>query len=107
MLWKDRLSWKQYIPSNKARYGIKSFEISESSSCYIWDFVVYTGKNTEFNSACEQESSVGAKAILTLAHNLLDKAYCVSMDNRFFHQLSFLHCFAQKLLIQLELCEPI
>ena len=83
MLWKGRLSWKQYIPSKRARYGIKSYEICESSSGYIWDFFVYTGKNTVYNSAYDNEGSVGAKAILTLAHNLLDKGYCISMDNFF------------------------
>ena len=83
MLWKGRLSWKQYIPSKRARYGIKSYEICESSTGYIWDFFVYTGKSTEYNSAYENESSVGAKAILTLAHDLLDKGYCISMDNFF------------------------
>ena len=83
MLWKGRLSWKQYIPSKRARYGIKSYEICESSTGYIWDFFFNTGKSTEYNSAYENESSVGAKAILTLAHDLLDKGYCISMDNFF------------------------
>ena len=83
MLWKGKLSWKQYIPSKRARYGIKSYEICESSTGYIWDFFVYTVKSTEYNSAYENESSVGAKAILTLAHDLLDKGYCISMDNFF------------------------
>ena len=83
MLWKGRLSWKQYIPSKRARYGFKSYEICKSSSGYIWDFFVYTGKNTEYNPAYEQESSVGANAILTLAHDLLDKGYCISIDNFF------------------------
>ena len=46
MLWKGRLSWKQYIPSKRARYGIKSYEICESSTGYISEFFVYTGKNT-------------------------------------------------------------
>ena len=62
---------------------MKSYEICESSSSYIWDFFVYTKKNTEYISAYEDQSSVGAKSILTLANNLLDKGYCTSMDNFF------------------------
>ena len=46
-------------------------------------FFVYTGKNTEYNPAHENKSSVGAKAVLMLAHDLLDKGYCISMDNFF------------------------
>ena len=92
ILWKGRLSWKQYIPSKRARYEIKSYEICESSSGYIWDFFVYTEKNMECNSAYKDHSSVGAKSILTLAHNLLDKGYCISMDNFFLssHLFDFL-----------------
>jgi hypothetical protein len=29
MMWKGRLSWKEYIPSKPARSGIKSFELHE------------------------------------------------------------------------------
>ena len=39
MLWKGRLGWRQYIPSKRARYGIKSYEICDSQSGYIWDFL--------------------------------------------------------------------
>ncbi|XP_064641303.1 piggyBac transposable element-derived protein 4-like [Lineus longissimus] len=83
MLWKGRLSWKQYIPSKRARYEIKSFEICESSSGYIWDFFVYTGKDTEYRQEYRQMDSMGAKVVLTLAHNLLGKGYTVNMDNFF------------------------
>ena len=36
MLWKGQVAWKQYIPLQKARYGIKSFKLYTSSSGYIW-----------------------------------------------------------------------
>ena len=39
MLWKGRLGWRQYIPSKRARYGIKSYEICDSQSGYIWIFL--------------------------------------------------------------------
>ena len=83
MLWKGQLSWKQYISSKRSRYGIKSNQLCESSSGYIWDFFVYTGKNTEHNVAYRDVPNVGAKAVLTLAHNLFDQGYCISMDNFF------------------------
>ena len=83
MLWKGRLGWRQYIPSKRARYGIKSYEICDSQSGYIWDFFVYTGKETAFLNEYHEEKSMGTKCILTLAHELLGKGYCISMDNFF------------------------
>ena len=64
-------------------YGIKSYEICEPSFGYIWDFFVYTGKNMEYNSAYEDQFSVGAKSIPTFAHNLLEKGFGIGMNNIF------------------------
>ena len=83
MLWKGRLGWRQYIPSKRARCGIKSYEICDSQSGYIWDVFVYTGKKTAYLNKYHEEKSMGAKCILTLAHELLGKGYCISMDNFF------------------------
>ncbi|CAK9796542.1 PiggyBac transposable element-derived protein 4 [Anthophora plagiata] len=44
LMWKGRLSWKQYIPLNRSRFGIKIFVLCDSESGYIWNFCVYTGK---------------------------------------------------------------
>lgn len=41
MLWKDRLAMKQYIPMKRAWFGLKSHELCESSSGYIWNAVVH------------------------------------------------------------------
>ncbi|GFY66423.1 piggyBac transposable element-derived protein 4 [Trichonephila inaurata madagascariensis] len=47
--YKGRLSWKQYIPQKRARFGIKLFQLCESESGYIWNSLIYTGKGTPFN----------------------------------------------------------
>ena len=83
MLWKGRLCWKQYIPMKRARYGIKSYELCKSSSGYIWNFFVYTGADTSYHPDYCNEPSMGSKCVLTLAHPLLNKGYCISMDNFF------------------------
>ena len=82
MLWKGRLSWKQYTPLKQARYSIKSYELCESSYGHIWTFFVYTGVDTFYPDYCN-EPSMGSKCVLTLAHSLLNKGYCISMDNFF------------------------
>ncbi|KAK6166969.1 hypothetical protein SNE40_022156 [Patella caerulea] len=83
MLWKGRLGWKQYIPSKSARFGIKSFEIRESSSAYILDFFVYTGEGTAYDPALDDGLPMGSKVILTLGRQFFNKGYCINMDNFF------------------------
>jgi hypothetical protein len=48
MTWKRRLLWKVYIPSKRATFGIKSFELCEAKSGYVWNFIIYTGQDTVF-----------------------------------------------------------
>ncbi|XP_040070609.1 piggyBac transposable element-derived protein 4-like [Ixodes scapularis] len=42
--FKGRLSWKQYMPLKRARFGVKFFVLCESSSGYIWNMLMYMGK---------------------------------------------------------------
>ena len=39
LLWKERLSWKQYIPKKRPRFGLKAFVLSESG--YVWNVICY------------------------------------------------------------------
>jgi hypothetical protein len=45
-LWKGRLSFLQYLPLKASKFGIKTFELCESSTGYLRSFLVYTGKDT-------------------------------------------------------------
>ena len=49
MAYKGRLSWIQLIASKRARFGIKFDMLCESSTGYIWNSVICTGKGTKFN----------------------------------------------------------
>jgi hypothetical protein len=48
-MWKGRLPWKVYIPSKHARFGIRSFELCEAKSGYVWNFIIYIGKDGVFD----------------------------------------------------------
>jgi hypothetical protein len=50
MMWKGRLSWKVYIPSKCARFGIKSFELCKAKSGCVWNFI-YNGQDTVFTES--------------------------------------------------------
>lgn len=45
LLWKGTLSFKQRIRTKSAREGIKTFELCESATGYLWSFQIYLGKD--------------------------------------------------------------
>ncbi|XP_068089543.1 piggyBac transposable element-derived protein 4-like [Hyperolius riggenbachi] len=80
MAYKGRLSWIQYIASKRARFGLKSYRLCESSSGYIWNSVMYTGKGTRFSDTYSQYG-IATSSVLTLTEPLLNQGYCVTTDN--------------------------
>ena len=47
LLYKGRLSFKQYIPTKRNRFGIKSFILSDGKTGFVQDMIVYTRASTE------------------------------------------------------------
>lgn len=80
LLYKGRLGWIQYIPLKRARFGIKTYLLCESKSGYIWNFIIYTGKNTLLDREF-QHLPVSSQVVMTLMRPLLNKGYCLTMDN--------------------------
>ncbi|XP_029833924.2 piggyBac transposable element-derived protein 4 [Ixodes scapularis] len=76
MLYKGRLSWKQYLPLKRSRFGVKFFLLCESG--YISNLIVYTGKGTVTPDA---DSAMGTKVVLSLMEPFLCKGYCVTVEN--------------------------
>jgi hypothetical protein len=46
-LWKGRLSLKIYLPIKSSKFGIKTFELCESSTGYLWKYSVYSDADTD------------------------------------------------------------
>lgn len=46
LLYKGRLSFKQYIPSKRNRFGIKSFILADCETGFVQDLIVYAGSST-------------------------------------------------------------
>ncbi|XP_068250307.1 piggyBac transposable element-derived protein 4-like [Palaemon carinicauda] len=80
MGWKGNLSWVQYIPAKRKRFGIKFFELCESSTGYIWNFCIYSGKNTTFLDKYKN-LPVTSRVVMSLMDPLLGKGYCLYTDN--------------------------
>ncbi|RVE41600.1 hypothetical protein evm_013748 [Chilo suppressalis] len=61
--WKGWLNFKQYIPNKAAQVGIKTYEICDSRSGYLWRFEVHAGSHI----------SEGEEVIPVLMNKLLDE----------------------------------
>ncbi|CAK1602485.1 unnamed protein product [Parnassius mnemosyne] len=82
-LWKGKLSFKQYIKNKAARLGIKTLELCESATGYMWSFFVYTGKENTPDPRFPSSLNMSTKSVLKLIWPLLDKGYTLFMDNWF------------------------
>ena len=47
LVFKGRLSFKQYIPSKRHRFGIKIFVMCDCESGMILDMIIYSGRDTD------------------------------------------------------------
>ncbi|KAL0828804.1 hypothetical protein ABMA28_003717 [Loxostege sticticalis] len=87
LLWKGRLSFSQLIANKAAQVGIKTYELCESSTGYLWKFNVYTGKK---DATAPVEVDVGQEAepegatsqiVFKLVRPLLNRGHTLVMDN--------------------------
>lgn len=76
------MSWKVYIPSKHARFGIKSLELCEAKSGYVWNFIVYVGQDIAFDETLKNEP-YGSEVVLDLMVPLLKQGYYVTMNSWF------------------------
>ena len=81
-LWRGRLSFRQYIPIKSSKFGIKSYELCDSISGFLWSFIIYTGIDTVFQTAFISGDTDKTAAILSsLVEQLLEKGRTLYMDN--------------------------
>ena len=81
-LLNGRLSIRQYLPLKASKFGIKIFELCESTTGYLWCFLIYTGKNTVLESSLiTPETPKTAAIVLKLLEALLSRGHTLWMDN--------------------------
>ncbi|XP_068122377.1 piggyBac transposable element-derived protein 4-like [Hyperolius riggenbachi] len=77
-----RLAIKQYIPSKRARYGVKVYKLCESGTGYTYSFRVYEGKDSSLEPAgCPPDMGTSGKIVVDLVNPLLHKGYHLYEDN--------------------------
>ncbi|XP_025203317.1 piggyBac transposable element-derived protein 4-like [Melanaphis sacchari] len=75
MLWRGRLTFRQYIPSKAHKYGIKFYELC-SSDGFLLNFIIYKGKGTVVD-----ENGVTFGIVTKLMQNYFGKGHTLFMDN--------------------------
>ena len=80
LFWKGCLTWKQFIRTKRARFGLKSFVLAEASSGYVWTLIIYTGDDT----LVEEGNTYQYKAtnvVMSLCEKVLDKGRSLFVGN--------------------------
>lgn len=72
-----RLGWKQYIPK-RSRFAIKTVELCDNKTGYLWNFIVYTGKSAD---QVVSDLLSFSRVVMDLLMGLLGKGYCLVTDN--------------------------
>lgn len=80
MLFKGRISYKQYIPSKRHRFGIKFFVLCDCKTGYVLDFIIYTGSRSNIQEF-EGNLGMGANIVLTLIEPYMYKGHNIFLDN--------------------------
>ena len=79
LLWKGRLSFKQYIPSKRHRFGVKFFILCDCKTKYILDFIVYTGADTDIEKI--NNLGISGSIVMTLMKPYLGQGHILYVDN--------------------------
>lgn len=74
--WRGRLSFRQYLPNKRHKYGIKVFKLCLQSG-FTWNFSVYTGRDINRDVNTTKADDV----VLQLSEELLDQGRCLYVDN--------------------------
>ena len=104
MLYKGRLTFKQYIPSKRSRFGIKLFVLCDCKTGTILDFIVYTGTDIDI-----PKSEVYLMVYLVLSsrnccNNIWEEFIYYIPTTGTLHQI--FHCtYIQKILVHSELSD--
>lgn len=79
MKFRGRLSYVQFNPSKRARFGLKFYKLCESSSGYCLNFSIYTGKSEK--TPATDGLLCSEAVVLDLVGKHLHDGHTIYMDN--------------------------
>ena len=93
VLFKGRLSFKQYISSKRARFGIKLYQLCTFNGILV-DFIIYLGNLGPILTRMADDSLITERIPITLMEKYLNKGHHLFMDN-FYTSVSLAEYFLQ------------
>jgi len=81
VLFKGRLSVKQYIPNKRHRFGIKLFLVCDSETGYVLKIIIYMGSKTRVQSFEGGRLGITGDIVVELLQKYLDKGHTLFVDN--------------------------
>ncbi|KAL2719264.1 piggyBac transposable element-derived protein 4-like isoform X1 [Vespula squamosa] len=88
LLYKGRLSFKQYIPSKRSRFGIKSFLFCDCKTGYIQNIIIYCGASITVATEYQYIGMPG-NIVMSLLQPFLNKGHTTYPDNWFSSPILF------------------
>lgn len=76
--FKGKLSYKQYIPLKRSRFGIKLYELCAANG-YVLDIILYTGKGTVDEESTKQTGHA-YNIVMKLLKRYQKKGHAVYLD---------------------------
>ena len=77
--FKGHCSFRMYMPNKPAKYGIKIFIMADAKTSYMWDAIVYLGKNKDN----ERAHNISQNIVLDLTKPIKGSGRNVTTDNWF------------------------
>lgn len=81
VLFKGRLSFRQYIPSKRHRFGVKFFVMVDCETGYILDFIIYTGVSSEIKVE-DDKLGISGNVVMTLTEPYWNRGHKLFTDNK-------------------------
>ena len=81
--FKGRLSFKQYIPLKRSRFGIKYFALVDCETKYLVKLNIYIGKSKNQDAAAVKEFGLGGATVLELLEGFEYRNHRIICDSWF------------------------
>ena len=85
-----RISFRQFLPAKRIRFGIKAFVLAESETSYISNFHFYVGEETQDRTL--EHCGKSGQVVMKLMQPFLAEGYHVYMDNTSQHTRKIESC---------------
>ena len=81
VLFKGRLSFKQYIKTKRHRFGVKLYVLCDCETGFVLDFIIYAGKSTNVEGQENQNLGITGAIVIKLLSPYLNKGHSLFTDN--------------------------